>query len=63
MTSCDPLGYKRGAIMKLDAYHSVCSARGTSAVSKQSAARYANWCWRVANGVAGVAFNEERETE
>jgi hypothetical protein len=46
--------------MKLDTYHPVV---GTCAASKQAAARYANWYWRVNNQVAGVAFNEERERE
>jgi hypothetical protein len=49
--------------MKLDTYHRFCSACRTTAASKQSAARFADWYWRVTNQVAGVAFNEERETE
>jgi hypothetical protein len=62
LTSRNPLGYKRQAIMKPDIYHLLCSAR-TSAASKVSAGRYANWYWRVTYEVAGVTFNEERERE
>jgi hypothetical protein len=46
-----PVGYKRRAIMN------------TKAFQTKSAARYANWYWRVTNQVAGLAVNEERKPE
>jgi hypothetical protein len=45
---------------------SVINARAimnTKAFQTKSAARYANWYWRVTNQVAGLAVNEERKPE